>query len=164
MDPESRVSQFANFLLTYNWAVLTDLDVDQMAIVLESTLKDGLNYFLPTETKVLSANSNDWYTKNLARLKEQKSKEFIKNGRSEEYFSFSKKYDSELSSAKAKFKQKHIDEARDAANPRALFRALRKLAGIEENRTPFILPGHEYKSAKEVADILAQFFSTISQE
>ena len=40
MDPESRVSQFANFLLTYNWAVLTDLDVDQMDIVLESTLKD----------------------------------------------------------------------------------------------------------------------------
>ena len=62
------------------------------------------------------------------------------------------------------FRKKYLDSAIEAKNIRGAFRALRVLAGTEPDRTPFVLPGHEHKSDIEIANILGDYFSTISNE
>ena len=162
--PESKIILFAKFIKDVNWEGLTNMDPDTIAITMDTVLSDGLNGYMPSEQKRVKADSKKWFTRELDSLRERRRKAFKKDNKSVEFKDLDKQYKSKLFQAKLDFRQKHLDNAINAQNIRGAFRALRILAGTEPDKSTFVLPGHEQKSEIEIANILAEFFSQISNE
>ena len=97
-------------------------------------------------------------------MRRLKASEYKKEGRSLKYKQLDREYQCKLKNVKLEYKNKFLDEAIKAKNPRNAFKALKKLSGVQETQSNFVLPGWENKSDFETSNLLCDFFSAISNE
>ena len=163
-SPESKVLEFSEFLHNCTWEYLELMEPEQLAETIDTVLTDGLNLFLPQQTKLIPFNSHPWFDNKLESLCLSKSIEYQKNGRSVKYKELCKRYECQLKEAKSKYRAKNLESTLDAKSARKAFSALKRLSGGNTETSTFLLPGHEHLSNEEIADTFAAFFSEISNE
>ena len=77
----------------------------------------------------------------MGKIRRLKSSEYKKWGRSLKYKQLDREYQCELKKVKLEYKNKFLDEAIKAKNPRNAFKALKKLSGVQETESNFVFPG-----------------------
>ena len=152
-------------MLETDWTLLRLFDPNEAAEHLEKALNLAVNEVFPEkQSKIDMRKNKPWFNFKLKKMKDEKTKEYLKNGHSVEFIALEAKYDRSLKEAKREFKEEKITQALKAKNYKEMFKNIKHLAGIQTKESNFVLPGDEGKPAKEVAEKLCQFFSKISQE
>jgi hypothetical protein len=102
----------------------------------------------------------------LKKLKRQKSREYIKRGKTEKYRKLDAKFQALYKAEGQKYLEKNLNALRDT-NPGQAYSILKKMGpqpGDCIDGNTFTLPGHENLSDEASAEQIAEHFAAISQE
>ena len=167
--PESRVRKFGEWIVTKDWDCLKgNMSPTEESVEFEQLLNAKLNQFCPEKEIKLSSQDKPFITAELKKVKRQKSREYIKRGKTDKYRQLDKIFTEKYKNESKKYLQKNLDALRDT-NPGQAYNILKKMGAqpgdcIDANQ--FTLPNHENEnlSDEESAERIAQHFATISQE
>ena len=162
--PESSMRDFGMELSLYNWRSFRNLPCNDIAEDLQTILTTLVDKHFPQQKKIIKRTSRPFYTERLEKIRKCKQYEFKRHGKSTTYFKLNTQYKQELLAAKRNYRDRNIKSVLVAADAKRMYKALKLLSGIHTEPSTFVLPGHEKLSPKMVSNILAQYFSNISQE
>ena len=100
------------------------------------------------------------------KIKRQKSREYIKHGKTEKYKRLDKIFQSKYKIEAQKYLEKNVEALRDT-NPGQAFSVLKKMGAMPGDcidANTFTLPSHDLLSDEEAAEQMAEHFASISQE
>ena len=127
-----------------------------------------LELFCPTKMCFIRPDQKPWVTESLKLLKRKVQREYYRHGKSIKYSEMNQQYKEKLVSEMHKYKQKLEDEVLNGER-NSSYAAIRRLGarpGDPEPSAMFTLQSHADKNltARQSADIIADHFSSISQE
>ena len=119
----------------------------------------------PLKTVKLSSYDVPFFTERLRLLRRQRQREYRRNGRSEKYLKIKQSFNESFEKAAHNYKDKIITEVVEGKRGSA-YKALKKLGNNSSEDTNFQIPSHVESnlSAQQSAELLADYFSRISQE
>ena len=162
---DSAKAGFADFLLRTNWSILDHFSPDETAMHLNQILLLAVEDFFPCKKSIINIDKNKpWFTFKLKLLQDRRCIEYTNFGNSEKYKLLNREFKMEISKAKRKFKDEKIKLAMENKDFKQVFKNIRILAGLPDNKHEFILPGDEFKSPEQIAEKLSIYFCKISQE
>ena len=167
--PESGINYFINSVATFNWNVVLDTaDVELQDKMLLELLNSALDNCLPMK-KVRMTNKDKFFiTKELKVLDRARKREYCRHGKTDKFFKLKLKFDNLYKKEAKRFLDKNVNKLKKT-RPGQAFRTLKRLGarpGEDLDNLDFILPDHMDRglSAKESAEEIVVFFSSISQE
>ena len=93
--PESSLRKFGEWIVTEGWDKMKDnLSPTQQAEAFEIIVKDKLDIFCPEKSVRLSSQDKPWMNNELKIIHRQKSREYIKRGKSMKYLTLAEKFES----------------------------------------------------------------------
>ena len=120
----------------------------------------------PLKTVNVSSHDLPYFTEQLRSLRRQRQREYRRHGRSEKYLGLKKTFDDNLITAAHTYKNKLIAEVMEGKRGSA-YKAIKKLGNDGSScNEGFEIPSHveSNMSAQQSAELLADYFSCISQE
>ena len=168
--PESSIQKFGEWIVGEGWDSISDkMSPTEQTAVFEKLINTKLNQFCPEKEIKLSSQDKPFITAELRKIKRQKSREYVKNGKSEKYKKLDKLFETKYKSEAEKYLQKNLDALRET-NPGQAYHILKKMGAqpgdcIDANNT-FTLSNHEDDNLSEEksAERIAEHFAAISQE
>ena len=167
--PQSSVQRFGDWLVHESWeSIGADMSPTQQAFEFETLMSEHLNKFCPEKELKLGSKDKPFITAELKRISRQKSREYVKHGKSEKYLKLKKQFDTKYKSESEKYLNKNLENIRES-KPNQVFRFLKRL-GAQPGDCPeaetFTLSSHETEglSAEQSAERIAAHFAAISQE
>ena len=134
----------------------------------EKLLQEKLDLYCPEKTIRLSSQDKPWINAELKRIDRQKSREYIKRGKSIKYKELAQKFESKYKIEAEKYLRKNVDELKES-KPGKAYNVLKRMGAqpgdcIDNNA--FTLPTHESEGLTEEqsAERIASYFAQISQE
>ena len=126
---------------------------------------DLVELHFPLKLAKISSYDSPYFNERLRTLRRQRQREYRKHGKSEKYLKIKKCFEVSLETAAHVYKQKIIAEVTEGKRGSS-YRALKKLAKDSPSDPSFKIPAHEDSdlSAEQSAELLADYFSRISQE
>ena len=101
----------------YNWKDLYNAEhVHKQANILQCTLLEQLNAFLPEKSFKISSDDKPWMTPEIKELDRNKKREYTKNRRSEKYCSMQQLYEDKVKVAKQNYYINIVQDLK-AGNP-----------------------------------------------
>ena len=167
--PASSISKFGEWIVSEKWENISrNCSPSEQAQEFQSILQDKLDLFLPVKTFKISSQDKPWITKELKIIHRQKSREWVKRGKSAKYIELAKKFDEKYKHEAGKYLHKNLDELMDCQPGRA-YRILNKMGaqpGDCTDSNSFTLQQYESESltAEESAERIASYFAHISQK
>ena len=121
------VAKFGEWIMHEDWASISERlsPTDQVYQFEQLTLKN-LDLFCPEKEIKRSSQDKVWITSELKKIHRQKSREYIKRGKSEKYKKLSDQFLIKYNLEAQKYMQKNIDELK-TANPGKAFRILKRM-------------------------------------
>ena len=135
---DSGIRDFSEYLNSCQWAPMEALCVDAIVETMDTVINNGLDIFLPVKKKKIKSSSQPWFSRELDKMRRLKASEYKKEGRSLKYKQLDREYQCKLKNVKLEYKNKFLDEAIKAKNPRNAFKALKKLSGVQETQSNFV--------------------------
>ena len=90
--PESGIRMFGEWIVAENWEILREnVSPSEQVELFENTILSKLDQFCPTKVLKLSNHDKPWMTRELKQLHRQKSREYIKRGKTLKYTELSHK-------------------------------------------------------------------------
>ena len=130
-------------------------------------MSQKVDEFFPLKTVKIFNNDREWMTEEVQALRRQKSREYRKNGKSQKYTMLHHKFLQLKTKNSKKYIQKEVEALR-TTDPRKFYQRIKKIGDrLGENKmNNFIVPKYEEQNLnpKECANLIAQHFSSISQE
>ena len=123
-----------------------------------------MNIHCPTKILKFGSHDKPWINSELKKLHRLKSREYVRNGKSEKYRLFLKQFQTKYKKAAKRSLKNNTDDLKQS-NPGQAYRILKKLgaqSGDSTDNNTFTLPSH--LSANLSAEESAEHFSAISQE
>ena len=164
---ESAIESFGQSFVNESWSFLNDnvcsTDLVQMFQDHSSSL---INLYFPLKTVNISAYDQPYFNERLRSMRRHRQREYRKHGKSEKYFEIKLKFKEAMKNEALKYKEKIISEVVEGKRGSA-YKAIQKLGdGNNNNNDHFEIPSHTDRnlSYKQSADVLAAYFSAISQE
>ena len=167
--PESNIIQFGQWIVNESWSGIDkSQSTSQQAHSLEHTLKSKVESIFPLKTKRLSSHDKPFITSEIKKIDRQRSREYVKNGKSLKYMRLKKLFNEKYRAASEKYLETSIKSLETSKVGQA-FRVLKTLGaqpGESVDSCSFVLPAHENEnlSAQQSAERIAVHFSAISQE
>ena len=165
--PESSIRKFGEWLVTEGWNCIHDgMSATEQSVVFEQLVNKKLNQFCPEKEVRLSSQDKVFITSELKLIKRQKSREYIKRGKTQKYKELDKLFKTKYKMEAEKYLNKNLDALRDA-HPGKAYSILKKMGaqpGDCVDANTFTLPRHENLSDEEAAEQIAEHFAAISQE
>ena len=165
--PESSIRKFGEWLVTEGWNCIHDgMSATEQSVVFEQLVNKKLNQFCPEKEVRLSSQDKVFITSELKLIKRQKSREYIKRGKTQKYKELDKLFKTKYKMEAEKYLNKNLDALRDA-HPGKAYSILKKMVaqpGDCVDANTFTLPRHENLSDEEAAEQIAEHFAAISQE
>ena len=135
----------------------------EQSVVFEQLMSAKLNQFCPEKEFKLSSQDRPFITAELRKIKRQKSREYIKRGKTQKYKNLDKLFETKYKIEAGKYLNKNLEALRNT-NPGQAYSILKKMGAepgdcIDANT--FTLPNHESEnlSDDESAEQIAQHFS-----
>ena len=168
--PLSGLNKFSQWISAEEWGGIRDVKLSstEQAAQFEKMLQENLNLHCPQKTVKLGSQDKPFINSELKKIHRLKSREYIRNGKSEKYKSLLKQFQSKYKAAAQKYLRKNT-EALKESNPGQAYRILKKLGAQPGDCTDdntFSLPAHLAANLtnQESAERIAEHFSAISQE
>ena len=134
------------------------------AELLQKKLVRKYNEFFPEKSRMISSDSQPFFTNKLMQLKRKKSREYVKHRRSDKWKQLNSLYHQELSKAKKNFYRKKIQVLRKS-KPGKWYSALKKLTSFDQQFSENIeVESIKDLPDKEQADKIVNKFAEVSQE
>ena len=165
--PESSLKRFGEWIVSEGWkSINEDMSPSEQVDVFEKLLMKNLDRFCPEKSMKLSSQDKPFITKELKTLDRQKSREYIKRGKTVKYQNLAKQFSAKYKVEAEKYLRKNMDTLMES-KPGQAYKVLKKMGAqpgdcIDENT--FTLPSHENLTAQQSAERIATYFSAISQE
>ena len=167
--PESSLKRFGEWIVSEGWkSINEDMSPSEQVDVFEKLLMKNLDRFCPEKSMKLSSQDKPFITKELKTLDRQKSREYIKRGKTVKYQNLAKQFSAKYKVEAEKYLRKNMDTLMES-KPGQAYKVLKKMGAqpgdcIDENT--FTLPSHENENltAQQSAEKIATYFSAISQE
>jgi hypothetical protein len=145
-----------------------DMSPSEQVDIFEKLLMKNLDRFCPEKSMKLSSQDQPFITKELKTLDRQKSREYVKRGKTVKYQNLAKQFRAKYKVELEKYLRKNMDTLMES-KPGQAYKVLKKMGAqpgdcIDENT--FTLPSHENENltAQQSAERIATYFSAISQE
>ena len=168
--PQSGLLGLSQWLAGEEWTDITNckLSPTEQVEIFHKTLQNNLNIHCPTKVLKLGSHDKPWMNLELKKLHRLKSREYVRNGKSEKYRLLLKQFQLKYKKAAEKYLTKNTEDLKQS-NPGQAYRILKKLGahpGDSTDDNTFTLPSHlsANLSAEESAERIAEHFSAISQE
>ena len=163
--PESLLQSFEIKLAEQNFDVLRNLSVENMVAKYQDITNSILSETFPEKTIIVSAEDVPWYNEKLRQIKRQRLREYDKHGRSEKYLEIAANFERIFKCERSKYFEKIQLEVTEGKRG-SIYPTLKRLAKRpgETAHGGFQLPEHAGLSSAQSAEIIAEHFSSISQE
>ena len=164
----SAINNIGQVLVEEEWKFMDpDLNPTELTELFEFYTTGILDIFCPQKKIFSRPGQKPFITEDMKMLKRKILREYEKRGKSSRYFelkrTFKEKYNKEVS----KYRNKIFEEIQ-TGNRNSVYAALRKLGARpgEQQTNTFTLQSHQDRglSSRESAEIIADYFATISQE
>ena len=146
--------------------LLPEMSPTSLVQLFQDHCSNLIDTHFPLKTVEVSSFDKPWFNQKLKHLRRQRQRAYRKKGKSEKYLQLRDEFDRLALKEVHKYKDKIIAEVTEGKRGSA-YKALRKLGtGTFETQQSFFIPSHvdANLSAQQSADILADHFSSISQE
>ena len=166
--PESLLPGFEEKLQQLDFSpVILEPNANQMVEKYQQIVQKIVEETFPLKSIKISDQDKPWFTEELRALKRNRMREYERHGKSAKYFDLKEKFKRKLENEVEKYKLKIELEVTEGKRG-SYYPAIRKL-GLrpgEVSQPSFQLPQHvENKlSPSESVELLAEYFSNISQE
>ena len=164
---QSALDSFGKQIVLEDWSFM---DPESSSTTLVECFQEHctslVEYHFPLKTVQISSYDQPFFTDRLRTLRRQRQREYRRSGRSEKYVEIKKKFDEAFTKEAQNYKDKVIAEVTEGKRGSA-YKALKKLGtGGSNDDANFQIPSHVESnlSAEESAEIIADHFSSISQE
>ena len=118
--PESSVRRFGEWIVGESWGEMNkNMSPSKQAEVFEQICQNKLDMFCPEKTVRVSSQDKKWINKELKILHRQKSREWVKRGKSQKYLALAKKFDEKYKLEAEKYLKKNMDELMESQPGRA---------------------------------------------
>ena len=136
----------------------------ESAEALTTLLNKYIEDCFPIKTRKAKANDVPWFNSRTRRLSNKKMRIYKKEGKSERYKRASKEYEAALKEAKEVFMEGVLTKCKKARNTKGYYKTI-KMFQTKEAPVPWDIRSlYPDESDSEIAEIVADFFNTISQE
>ena len=125
-----------------------------------------MEQFFPLKTVKISSYDQPFFNDRLRLLRRQRQREYRKSGRSSKYLELKKQFKLAFEREAHKYKDKIVSEVVNGTRGSA-YKAIKKISSSNSNTdSNFEIPSHleNNLSADQSAEVLADYFSAISQE
>ena len=166
--PESLLLEFGKKLSQTDFSNLHfQENSSAMVASFENQMSNMVEEVFPLKTIIISNDDQAWFNEDLRALKRARLREYERHGKSLKYLNLKSKFDFKFRNEFFKYKAKLEDEVIEGKRGSS-YSALKKI-GLrpgELSHPGFQLPEHVEKnlSPAESADMLADYFSAVSQE
>ena len=163
--PESRITLMGDWLVNYSWDTLYKEDTaHRKAEILQNTLLEKLNLFLPEKRVKYTSQDQVWITPEIKELARKKAREFSKHRRSPKWKSLSALFEKKCNKARSSYYTNIVSDLKNS-NPGQWYSKLKRMSNYDQLKTEQICVEEisEY-SDLEQAEIIAENFSKISHE
>lgn len=154
---------FGRMLASTDWSFLHDCH--DRAAALGKRLDEFTSIAFPQKTRVIKSTDKPWITKEIKQLARRKRREYKRKRRSERWEILEQRLTSKLETARLEFFDRIKKKVVESNNTRAYFRAVKQLTEGDCSNDGWsidrMFPG---KSEQEIAEHVADFFNSISQE
>ena len=160
--PEAR--KFKSLLLQTDWAIIERDTASESAACLTTVLESYVEECFPLKTRKTNSNDAPWFNNNTKRHVNRKMAIYKREGKSERYKQASKECLSVINNAKKEFIDRVIEKCKKSRNSKGYYKAVKVLNSKEAPIIWEICSLYPDKSEAEIAEIVAEFFNSISQE
>ena len=166
--PESLLPVFGEKLKTTDFSsILSEENSSKIVEKYQEKFQKIVTETFPLKTITISSQDQVWFTEELRAIRRTKMREYEKHGKSQKYCDLQEKFDKKFQIEIQKYKQKVELEVLEGKRG-SYYPAIKKL-GLrpgEMSQPTFQLPEYVERnlSASESVELLANYFSTISQE
>ena len=106
--------------IDWSFVVCADKPAEENILTFQNFLFSLFEDCFKLKTKVITNESEPWYTESLAVLKRKKCREYNKHRKSEKYLALEKSYKDAIYKAKHKYAAKNLNNLK-SSNPRQLY-------------------------------------------
>ena len=164
--PQSGLFEFGKWLSNESFECLKNTQSpSQTVTTFETFFMTKLELHIPLKKAKYSSTDKPWITYDLSHLARQKQREYTKNGKSEKYIKLKQLFIKNEKEAISNYRQKRLDSIKNASR-NAGYSILKKMGSRlgEEVNMDLKLPCHEGLSTQQIADSIADHFSSISDQ
>ena len=166
--PESSIVEFSQSVRNVDWSFMLDgSSSSEMVATFQKMTGDLQDIHFPLKKISVSPYDKPWITEELKKMRRHRQRIYRKEGRSKAYLSVKDDFDSKRKSEVEKYIDK-IKEEVSNGNRGSSYTAIRKLGNRDftqsKSTVTFDIPELENLDDEQSAEVLADFFSSISQE
>ena len=133
---ESGIAQFREWLKGQSWEeIYSASDVHQKAKILQETLLEALNNFLPEKSVTFSSDDQPWMTAELKELDRKRKREFKRHRKSERWQHLNEKFCLKLNLAKENYYTNMIQDLKES-EPGQWYSKLKRMASVNQKTEP----------------------------
>ena len=162
---EIGLQKMQQWLKDESWSEMSQVScANQKAEILQNTLMKKYCTFFPEKTRIISNDSQPFFTEKLSRLKRRKGREYNKHRRSAKWKQMELIYNNELSKAKKEYYRKKIKNLRKS-KPGKWYSEFKKLTSYDQQFSEnLIVESIKDLPSSEQAEQIADKFAQVSQE
>ena len=158
------VNKFGALLAGKDWENIKACTSTGSAMNLDLVLRNFVEQCFPEQTRTIRSNDAPWYNRSIRRAKNRKMRIYKTEGKSQRYHEAKTSYDKLVRKAKKDYLGAIIDKVAFAGNTKAYYAAIRILKTKESPRIWDIHDMFPGMTESNIAEHVANFFNTISQE
>ena len=156
--------KFRSLLVNTDWDQVKLSNSSDSALKLTEILNSYVEECFPIQTRKTKTNDAAWFNQRFRKLANKKARTYKKEGKSERYKAISAAYNEEIKKAKKGFLDKIIEKCKKDRNTKSYYRTIKTFQTKEAPILWEIFSLFPGKSKFEIAEEVATFFNTISQE
>ena len=164
--PDSSIRLFGQWIGLEEWEELNKIVSPTIAVEnFENLMSQKIEDYFPLKFSRAPITDKPWISKELSQLSRRKMREYEKNGKSSKYIDLRDQFNRDLKLAISNYRQKQLDSVKNSTVKTGYF-ILKKMGARlgEEVSNDLILPCHEDLTPQEIAEDIADHFSSISNE
>ena len=164
--PDSGLRHFGKWICSESWTELKNIQSPSLAVSsFENLFSLKIQDSFPLKFSRAPLTDKPWISMELSQLSRKKRREYEKHGKSIKYTTLRKQFNKELKEAIKKYRDKQLESVRNSS-VKSGYSILKKMGSkLGENITSDLnLPCHKGFSPSEVAEDIANHFSSISNK
>ena len=162
--PESGIAHFSLFMKEHKWEeVILENDIDKKVENFHQTLRSKLDEIFPEKQIKVSYLDKKWMTPKLKQLNRKVKREFYKNRKSPKWLSLKKKFKVLKKQTVQNFYSDFVTELK-ASNPSKWYSLAKRLGAEQQASAELSVGCLKGFTDEESAELVAEHFSSISQE
>ena len=163
--PESGVREMGNWIVSHDWGKIYRANTaHEKAEILQKTLLQKMDYFLPEKTVKFTSEDQVWATPEIKELKRKKSREFYKNRKSPKWVTLNNKFEEKCEIAREAYYVNIVSDLKNS-NPGQWYSKLKRMSSYDQLKTEQVNVENICDlTDKEQVEIIAENFAKISNE